>query len=335
MAVPVASALANMQDGKNAAVVRTIAYSSPVIRNMYFKNIGKALTLKRSIDSTVGTPIYVGLNASIAASDMVQGSTRLVESTVARLVLPMRIDQALRQLPSDWENEEKKQLRLGAVSLGIKFNEDFFLAQGLASASFNESEGLYQIHADGIAAGTIPSAMRVNQNGQLTLENLDELLRVTQPPLPDMELKRCLYMNSKLYYKMIGLARDPTYAGMFRITEDKDEWGLPITKYGDALLYKVERSDNFNSPLSFTETTTGRPTLGTGETGTASIWCVVHGNEQGAYAFGQDGLGIQVKNFEHVPGQLYEDSVTPWYFNFVVDGPRAVGRLYGIALPTL
>ena len=333
MAVPVASALANMIDAKSAAVVRTIASVSPIMRRIYFKSIGKALTYERSIDSTVPTPIYVGLNGSIAAGDMVQGSTRIVKDTVARLVLPMRLDSAIKNVPSRWEDEEKKQMRLGAVGLGLKFDSDFFLAQGLLAANFNDSQGVYDRMANGLADSTIPSFMRVSMAGQLTLEGLDELLRVTQVQAPDSETKITLFMNSKLKMKIMGLARDPSYSGMVRITEDKDAFGVPFTRYGNAEIAVVERTDNGNSALSFTETTTGRPTEGTGETGTASIWAVAFGNEQGVYAFGQDQLGMSVKPFEHVPGQLYEDSVTPWYFNFVVDGPRAVGRLHSIALP--
>src|SRR6185503_94085 len=144
MATTFASAFQNMKDAKAQAVVKSITQVSPIPRFIRHKNIGKALVHTRSEDDTLPTASYVGLNEELSTADATRGTTRIRQDSVSRMVIRIDIDEALKNLPSQWEDEERKQARLGGLAAGFKFNDDFFLGQGLLAANFQSPVGLYK-----------------------------------------------------------------------------------------------------------------------------------------------------------------------------------------------
>lgn len=337
MAVPFASAIQNLIDDQTAAVMRTIGYTAPGLRLMKIKPIA-GLQLSRSIDATTPTLPYVGINQVLVAADYVHGTTRAARDRVSRLALPIRVDIDTGDLPSEFENEKKKQTRLGAQALGMKYQEDFFLAQGGLS-DLNAPIGVYQRMQDDIDAGYMATTQRVNCNGPLTLEKVAELLN-TVPERPGC--KRVLFMNKKMRTDFDMLLHDPSYRGIRTITQAQDEFGMEIEKYGSVQIVVLERYHDGASPLSFTETTTGRPTLGTGTTATGSIWLISFGDEENVYGFAKGtiingnltfdrgDMGLSLEPFVRATGQYYEESASRWLFGFACDGPRWGGRLHTI-----
>lgn len=326
MAVPVAEVMQGITDGKTQAVLKVFAEVSPIIRWIKHKTID-GITLERSIDSALPTPFYAGINYAIVAGDYVHGTSRLAKDTTARLVVPVQIDKVWENVRDRWEDEVVRQSRLGAEAAAEKFNSDFWLGQGGLVQGLNEPIGMYRRLTDGVNDSLIPSQQLINCAGPLTMSKVDRLCDAV-PAGPGTTV--VLFMNANNRRKMTALMRDPSYRGLGTITYGVDEFGMQVEMYNGKRIAVVENLANYNSALSATETGTGVPTLGTGVTGTSSIWAVAFGNERGVYSFGPRDLGFQLQPFVDVPGQLYKVSVSPWYFNYVTDGPRDIARLYGI-----
>ena len=314
MAVPLGVAAANLTSHRAKAVIKPIIQTSPILKHIRVVNTGGELSHMYNQDYQLPTVSYIGLNQS--APNPTQGAQRQVNATVARMVIPMRIDNVFRSTPAKWETQEVMQMRLGGIAGGFQFNDDFF--DGDDAVSPLKPRGMYKHMALGLTAGTIPSQQRINAGtggATLTLAMLDELVDACQGE------NRILFMNQRLKRKILQLARDSSTSGIMRITESRDMFGKKLDEYDGIPIEVIQREDNYSTVLDFDEDD------GSGNLDSASIWCISFGNETGVYSFAPQGLGFQVEPFVRVPGQPYWDSLSEWLFNYVVAGPRCIAQL--------
>lgn len=330
-AVPVAEVMQGIKDPVTKGVLKIFAEESEILRWMKFKVV-KGITLETSIDASLPVPFYAGINAEIAASDYVHGTSRLAKDTVSRLVVPIKVDNIWEEVEDRWEDEAVRQSRQGAEAAARTFNSQFFLAQGGLGAGLQEPIGAYRRLAAGVSSlggdGTIPEQQLINCSGPLTMSKLDRLCDAVPS---GSGITRVLFMNVNLRRKISALMRDPSYRGLAEITIGKDDFGMQVEMYNGVRIAVIEQKENYYSALSSSETTTGIPTLGTGTSGTASIWCMAFGDERGVYGFGPKTLGFTLAPFVQVPGQLYKVSLSPWLYAYVTYGPRDMARLYNIS----
>lgn len=311
MAVPLGVAAANLTSHRAKAVIKPIIQTSPILKHIRVVNTGGELSHMYNQDYQLPTVSYIGLNQS--APNPTQGAQRQVNATVARMVIPMRIDNVFRSTPAKWETQEVMQMRLGGIAGGFQFNDDFF--DGDDAVSPLKPRGMYKHMALGLANGTIPTNQRIDAGASsgatLTLAMLDELVDACRGE------NRVLFMNRFLKRKILQLARDSSTSGILRINEDRDMFGKKLETYDGIPMEVIEREDDYTSALGFDEDSSSN----------ASIWCISFGNETGVYAFAPQGLGFQVESFVRVPGQPYWDSLSEWLFNYVVAGPRCIAQL--------
>jgi hypothetical protein len=314
VATPLGIAAANLEDAYAQAVVRPIVETSPILQHIFVVNTGGDLTYGYNQDYQLPTASFIGLNQ--AAPAPTSGAQRRVMATAARMVVKLRIDNTFKMTPGKWESEERKQVRLGGVAAGLKFSEEFFDGNPLTNPL--EPTGLYRYLASGLAVGTIPSQQQVSMTtggDTLTLQKLNVLLSRVKGS------NKVLFMNETMHLKILELCQTASAPGYIRIQQTENDFGKPVDVYGGVPIRVIEREDNYATVLDFDEND------GSGNLDTCSIWCVSFGNETGVYAFAPRGLGMNVSGFKEIPGETYSDSLTEWYFQFVVSGPRSIARL--------
>lgn len=314
MAVPLLAAAANMQDSYAKAVVRPIAETTPILQHIYVEDTGGELTHQYNQDYQLPTASFIGLNQPAPAPT--QGAQRRVSATVARMVVKLRIDNTFKFTPGRWEKEEAKQIRLAGIAAGFKFSEEFFDGNPLTNPL--EPKGLYRHMAEGIALGTLPTQQQVSLatgGATITLQNVNLLLSRVKGQ------NRVVFLNETMHLKFLELTQTGASPGYYRIQTTENQFGKPVDMYGGVPLRVIEREDTYDTVLAFDEDD------GSGNLDTCSIWAVSFGNEIGVYGFAPRNLGMSIQPFMAVPGETYSDSLTEWYFQFVVAGPRCVARL--------
>lgn len=322
MAVPMGTVAAELKSARARAIIKPIMEESPILQQIKVVNTGGDLQYMYNQDLTLPTASYIGINQ--ASPTATNGTQRRVSQTVARMVIPMRIDNVFTQTPAIWEREEVKQMRMAGMAAGFQFSADFF--DGDPSSNPLKPTGLYKYLNDGVASGFIPSNQKIDAGdggAQMTLTMLDELVDAVKGD------NRVIFCNARMKRKVLSLVRDSASNGMLRIQQKENEFGKKFEEYDGIPIRVIERSDDYSTVLDFDEDE------GTGGTdNTCSVWCVSFGDEMGVYAFAPQGLGFSVEPFVKVPGQTYHDSLSEWLFNYVVAGPRACARLYHVDQPT-
>lgn len=314
MAVPLGVAAANLENNYARAVVRPIMETSPILQHIQVEDIGGNLTHEYNQDYQLPSPAFIGLNQPAPAPT--QGAQRRVSATVARMVIKLRIDNTFKMTPGRWEKEEAKQIRLAGIAAGFEFSEQFFDGNPLTNPF--EPKGMYRHLAEGLANTTLPSQQQVSLatgGATVTLLNMNLLISRVKGQ------NKVIFLNETMHLKILELTQTGQSPGYYRIQTTENQFGKPVDVYGGIPLRVIEREDTYDTVLAFDEND------GSGNLDTCSIWCVSFGNEIGVYGFAPRNLGMQIKAFEDVPGETYSDSLTQWYFQFVVAGPRCVARM--------
>lgn len=324
MALPFAEAAKGVQGTMSQVIGRVIQQTSPVAEYISVRDTHGGRTYTWFTDKDPGLNTWTSINEDVPNSSTGEINEFIV--AISRLSRYMKVDKGLAKIPHQGEELIARELRLAGVRYGLDFTEVFF--QGNQNTNPKQPQGIGALVTTQVNNGTMPKQQLLDagnngSGGPLTLALMADLQSRVWP-----ETDGCFYMNRDLNLQFQALVRDASAAGYYRIEEDRSMFGKPITKFGGWPVRVVMRTDNYYTPIDFTES-------GTALTGgsTASIYAVSHDPDLGAFAVANGGIGMTVEPFVDLKINPFLQSFTMMEYAFALGGPRAVARMYDVANP--
>jgi len=288
-------------DVYRAAYIEMFARSTDILRVLTFENItGGALRYNR--EETLPGVGYRGINEGYTES------TGILNPIMEPLLIcggDLDVDRALIKTMGEDQRTVQEAMKIKAIGLhyALKF------IKGDQESDPKEPDGL-QIR---LAGNQLLDAGATSGGDALSLAKLDELYDAVLNPTHWI-------MNKALRRRLTAAARLSTVGGY--ITYEKDEFGIPVTKYADLPILIMDEDNTGTQILPFTEANPGG-----GTAASTSIYCVSIG----------DGMltGIQNGDLEVEDlGQIDSDPVyrtrIEWLNGIALFHGKAAARLQGI-----
>ena len=301
---------------------RVITQVSPVAEYISIKDTHGGRTFTWFTDKDPGTNTWTAINEDVPDSSTGEINEFIV--AISRLSRYMKIDKGLAKIPHQGEELVARELRLAGVRYGLDFTEVFF--NGNQSTNTKQPQGIAALVTSQVNNGTMPALQLLDAGsggGPLTLALMADLQSRVWP-----EEDGCFYMNRDLNLYFQALVRDASAAGYFRIEEDRSMFGKPIQTFGGWPVRVVMRTDNYYSPIGFTESG-----LALSGGSTASIYAVSHDPDLGAFCVANGGIGMTIEPFVDLKINPFLQSFTMMEYAFALGGPRSVARLYDVQNP--
>lgn len=323
MALPWAEAAKGSTSLFSQVIGRVIQQYSPISEYISVRDTLGHRTYTWFTDKDTGTVTWTSVNEDPPASSTSQINEFIV--AVSRLEKFMKIDKGLAKIPRRGEELMARELRMAALAYALEFTQVFF--QGSTATNIKQPNGIAQIVGAQIANGTMPSQQQLDAGAggaPLTLALMQDLQSRVWP-----DDDGCFYMNRDMFLYYQSLIRDAPAAGYYRIEEDRTMFGKPITTFNGWPVRVVMRTDNYQTPLPFTEN-------GTALTGgsSTSIWAVSHDPDLGIFCVAEGGIGMTAGPFVDLQIDAFKRSHTMHEYAFAAGGPRSAARLYDLIIPT-
>jgi hypothetical protein len=322
MALPFAEAAKGSQSLMSQTIGRVIQQTSPIAEYISVKDTMGHRTYTWFTDRDPGSNTWTAVNEDLTTSSTGQINEFIV--AVSRLSRYMKVDKGLAKIPKRGEELKAQQLRMAGVAYGLDFTNVFFT--GASASNPKQPNGIAALVNAQVANGTMPAQQLMDAGSggaPLTLAMMADLQSRVWP-----DENGAFYMNRDLFLYFNSLIRDSSAAGYYRIEEDRSMFGKPIVTFGGWPVRVVMRTDNYSTPLPFTESATA---LTGGSTG--SVWAVSHDPDLGAFCVAEGGIGMSVGPFVDLQINPFLQSFTMHEYAFGLGGPRACARLYDVANP--
>lgn len=317
MALPFAEAAKGSTSLMAQVIGRVIQQVSPVSEYIGVRDTLGHRTYMWFTDKDPGSNTWTVVNEELTTSST--GEIQEFMVAVSRLSRFMKVDKKLAEIPKRGEELKAQQLRLAGISYGLDFTSVFFT--GNQATNPKQPQGVKAIIDAMVANGTMPSEQKLDAGSGGAPLTLALMADLQSRVWPDSNV--CFYMNRDLFLQFQSLIRDSSAAGYYRIEEDRDMFGKPIVMFGGSPVRVVMRTDNYSTPIGFTETST-----------TASVYCVSHDPDLGVFCAANGGIGMTVEPFVDLRTDPFLRSFTMQEYSFGCGGPRGMARLYDVAQPS-
>jgi len=284
-----------------ATIMELYASSSDILTYMPFTNIpGRSQVFNR--EGTLPTIGFRGLNEAYT-----EGTGTVDKVTEELAIAGGDVDVDAMLIKTSGMDQRGPVVAMKVKALGAAITKTF--VKGDVESNPKEFDGL-QVRCIGdqlIAAGSTAGG------DALTLTKLDEVIDAVDQPTH-------LLMNKTMRRRLSAAARLTTAGGY--ITYDLDAFGRRVTRYNDLPIMVVDKDNNYDDIMPFTEYTLN----GTTAAGT-SIYCL---------SFAENGVtGIQNGDMDiRDMGELDTKPVfrtrIEWYVAMAILRARAAARLYSI-----
>lgn len=202
------------------------------------------------------------------------------------------------------------QVAMKIKAISNKWTLDFF--KGDEQAESRDFDGLQNRLA--LGSFQVVEAGSTDGGDPLSLTLLDEaILRCHNPS--------AIFMGRQMFVRFQEAMRNQNVSGL--LSQDRDEFGRMIMRYGNLELVAVTDNSNNDNILDFTEVGQG------GSTATASSLYIAGIGEEGLMGI-QNG-GFDVRNLGEDNATPREDTRVEWYNNFHIMHPRSAIRVRGIS----
>jgi len=283
-----------------ATVMELYARSSDLLQYMPFDTIpGNALTFNRE-----RTLPAIGARAVNEAYSEGTGYVDKITESLAIFGGDIDVDVMLVRTGNVDQRSAQEAMKIKALSLAVTKT----LIKGDVESTPKEFDGL-QARCEGdqlIVAGS------TGAGDALTLTKLDELIDAVDEPTH-------LIMNKTMRRRLSAAARLYTVGGY--ITYELDAFGRRVTKYNDLPILVVDKDNNYDDIMPFTEASANATAAST------SIYCVSFA-ENGVVGL-QNG-NIDVRDMGEIDSQPVYRTRVEWYISMAVLRARAVARLWAI-----
>lgn len=207
-------------------------------------------------------------------------------------------------------DQAARHVALKIKAISNRWTLDFI--KGDSSANPRDFDGL-QNRTSGFS---VVSAGSGSGGSALALTVLDEAIMRAHNP-------RYLLMGRQMHVRLTQAGRDTGSGGAgTNVRTSKDEFGRPVTMYGDLEVIQVTDNSMNDNILGFTEAAASGPNTA------SSIYIVGVGDE------GLEGIangGFQVRNLGEDNAAPREDTRVEWYVNYHKNHPRSVIRVRNIS----
>ncbi|MEM9945478.1 MAG: major capsid protein [Cyanobacteria bacterium P01_D01_bin.36] len=298
--VEAAKLAANEGRVMEAAIAMQYAEASMILEFLPFRDIaGGALTYNR--EETMPGIGFRGVNSGF------EESTGIVNPVVETLAIAggdLDVDRFITSTMGADVRESQEQMKVR--SLALAWERTFI--NGDTQTAPTEFDGLKKR-----LTGTQLVANATSGTAPLSLNNLD------------YAISRCrmathLVMNVKTRLNLQAAARNTGVGGY--ITQTINEFGQPVTQYGNLPIIELEEDNEGNEILPFTEAGNGSGTDG------SSIY-VVSFRDMGL--FGIQNGSIRVDDLGMLETKPALRTRVEWYAGIAIYDGRSASRLYGVA----
>jgi len=284
-----------------ATVMELYAKSSDLLQYMPFESIsGNSMVFNR--EQTLPAAGFRALNEAYTEGS---GTVDRVTEALAVAGGDLDVDVFLIKTGNADQRGTQEAMKIKALSLAMSKT----IVKGDVESTPKEFDGLQSrlIGNQLIAAGT------TGAGDNLELTYLDKLIDEVDEPTH-------LLMNKTMRRRLSAAARLTTVGGY--ITYELDAFGRRVTKYNDLPILIVDKDNNYDDIMPFTELSSD----GTSATST-SIYCL---------SFAENGVvGLQngdmdVRDMGEIDTKPVYRTRIEWYVSMAILRARAAARLYGI-----
>lgn len=300
---------------------RVIQQTSPIAEYISVRDTGGHRTYTWFNDKDPGSVTWTSVNQILTTSST--GEIQEFIVAVSRVERFMLVDKGLAKIPKRGEELKVQQVRLAGIAFGLEFTNTFF--SGSATTNPRQPNGIANIVRQMVSRSTMPSQQQLNVGGgPWTLATMADLQTRVWP-----DEDGCFYMNRDMFLYYNTLIRDASAAGYYRIEEDRSMFGKPISTFNGWPVRIIMRTDNYQTPLGFTEN-------GLDLTGgiTTSVWAVSHDADMGVFCVAEGGIGMTAGPFVDLQVDSQLRSHTMMEYAYASGGPRSAARAYGVAQPS-
>lgn len=301
MAITLIEAAKRSNDPVQSGVIEMYAMSSPVLSTLGFDSIqGSAMKYNR--EETLPGVGFRGINESYTES------TGIINPQVEPLVIvggDLDVDKFILDTMGMGQRSVQEEMKV--KSLALAWTKAFI--KGDQESDPREFDGL-QVRLTG---NQLIDAGSTDGGDALSLAKLDELIDSVEDPTH-------IIMNKGMRRRLTAAARSTTIGGF--ITWEKDAFGRPIAMYGDLPILVLDKDNEDNDILPFTEVGSG------GSTATAcSIYCVsmMPGKLQGI-----QNKTIEARDLGELQTKPAMRTRVEWYAGIAMYHGRAAARLRGV-----
>ena len=284
-----------------ATVMELYAKSSDLLQYMPFESIsGNSMVFNR--EQTLPAAGFRALNEAYTEGS---GTVDRVTEALAVAGGDLDVDVFLIKTGNADQRGTQEAMKIKALSLAMTKT----IVKGDVGTTPKEFDGLQErlIGNQKIVAGT------TGAGDNLELTYLDKLIDEVDEPTH-------LLMNKTMRRRLSAAARLNTVGGY--ITYELDAFGRRVTKYNDLPILIVDKDNNYDDIMPFTELSSD----GTSATST-SIYCL---------SFAENGVvGLQngdmdVRDMGEIDTKPVYRTRIEWYVSMAILRARAAARLYGI-----
>ena len=305
MAVTILEAAKNYDgDPIKQGVIEQFSRSSDLLRVLPFENqSGAGVKAKR--EDTLPNIAFRGVNGSYT-----EGTGVLEEIDESLKIIGGDLDVDKFIVKTMGERQRAVQTAMKVKAAALKMTQTIF--KGDVQSDPKGLDG-FQVRLGATAGDQVINAGTTSGGDALSLLKMDELSDSVDEP-------NVWLMNKTMRRRLTVAARTPAVGG--NIDYAKDEFGRQITTYNGLPIIIIDKDNENNQILPFTEANPGG-----GSAASTSIYCA---------HFGEGMLtGIQTEDMDVEDlGELDSSPVfrtrVEWYINFVIWHSRAISRLNGI-----
>jgi len=284
-----------------ATVMELYAKSSDLMQYLPFESIsGNSMNFNR--EQTLPAAGFRALNEAYSEG---AGTVDRITESLAIAGGDLDVDVFLIKTGNAGQRGTQEAMKIKALSLAMTKT----IVKGDVETTPKEFDGLQarltgnQLIVGGTTAG----------GDALSLGKLDELIDAVDEPTH-------LLMNKTMRRRLSAAARLATVGGY--ITYELDAFGRRVTRYNDLPILVVDKDNEYNDVMPFTEASSDGATVVS-----TSIYCL---------SFAENGVvGLQngdmdVRDMGEIDDKPVFRTRIEWYISLAILRARAAARLYGI-----
>jgi HK97 family phage major capsid protein len=294
---------AKMDTSLNAmqrAIIELYAGSSDILMNLPIMSIlGNSYSFNR--EAALPSVAFRGVNGVYTASNGV------LDPRSEHLKIfggDITVDNFILQ--TEGIDRASAQIQMMTRAMGLSYTKNFLKGDSVSNPKVFDGLQVRTVGNQVISAGSTANG------AALSLEKLNQAIDQTFNPTH-------LIMNKDMRRKFIAAINNNTIGGY--ITQEKNEFGMPVTMYAGLPILTVDLDETSTSILPFTEAAASG-------TATATSIYVVSMGDMGLMGL-QNG-GIRVKNLQEISITTAQTTNIEWYTTIAVLHERAVTRLQHI-----
>lgn len=283
-----------------ATIMELYARSSDIMQFLPFEGItGNALTFNRE-----RTLPSVGFRALNEAYDEGTGKVDKITESLVIAGGDLDVDVMLVKTGNSDQRGVQEAMKIKALSLAVTKT----IIKGDSESTPKEFDGL-QVRCTGdqkIAAGS------TSGGDALSLAKLDELIDAVEDPTH-------LVMNKTMRRRLSAAARLYTVGGY--ITYELDAFGRRVTKYNDLPILIVDKDNNYDDIMPFTEAASS------GTAQCTSIYCLSLADNG---VVGLQNGAMEVRDLGEIDTKPVFRTRVEWYISLAILRAKSAARLWAV-----